>query len=377
MKKIKVLHCLETLGAGGVERRRLSIVKLLPQDRFEVQIVCTQLQSILHEEFEKLGIEITVVGKLKHPFDFSVHRKVQQVITEFRPDIIHGAVFEGVSMAAINGFLKRVPHIVIEETSDPVHRNWKANLLMKLFSGVSNKVVGVSQATCNYLKDIAEVNPCKIQLINNGVKEPRAVSESERLALKSDLNIIDGDFIIGSVGRMIDDSNKRFSDLIKAVSLLIEKGCQVKLLLVGEGKERPKYEKLVEELGISDHVIFTKYQNDVAKYYSIMDVFSLVSANESFGLVLAEAMYCHLPVVATRVGGMQYIVKENETGYLVEKFNVEAISQALERLYQHRDICDKFGEAGYQRVIQEFSEEVYVKKIEQLYEGLINTNEIS
>lgn len=372
MKKIRVLHCLETLGAGGVERRRLSIVKLLPKDRFEVKIVCTQLQSILHEEFEKLGIEIIVVGKLKHPFDFSVHRKVQQVIADFRPDIIHGAVFEGVSMAAINGFLKRVPYIVIEETSDPIHRNWKANLLMRLFSMVSDKVIGVSQATCDYLKDTAKVNPKKIQLINNGVKQPRVVSESEKTALKTALNITDEDFIVGSVGRMIDDGNKRFSDLIKAVSLLIEKGCAVKLLLVGEGKERPVYEKLVEELGISNQVIFTKYQNDVAKYYSIMDVFSLVSANESFGLVLAEAMYCHLPIVATRVGGMQYIVEDGKTGFLVEKYNVKAISEALENLYRNRGICKEFGAAGYDRVIQEFSETVYVTKIEQLYEGLMN-----
>lgn len=372
MKKIKVLHCLETLGAGGVERRRLSIVKLLPKDRFEVKIVCTQLQSILYEEFEKLGVEIIVVGQLKHPFDFSVHRKVQKVISDFRPDIIHGAVFEGVSMAAINGFLKRVPYVVIEETSDPIHRSWKANLLMKLFSVVSDKVVGVSQATCDYLEDIAKVNPDKIQLINNGVKEPRTVSEAEQIALKGSLNITEDDFIVGSVGRMIDDGNKRFSDLIKAVSLLIQKGCKVKLLLVGEGKERPNYEKLVEKLGISDRVIFTKYQNDVAKYYSIMDVFSLVSANESFGLVLAEAMYCHLPVLATRVGGMQYIVEEGHTGLLVEKFNIEAISQALETLYEHRETCKKFGEAGYQRVIQEFSEAVYVKKIEALYEELVH-----
>ncbi|WP_313803785.1 glycosyltransferase [Flavobacterium sp.] len=367
MKKIKVLHCLETLGAGGVERRRLSIVKLLPKDRFEVKIVCTQLQSILHEEFEKLGIEIIVVGKLKHPFDFTIHQKVQKVIADFRPDIIHGAVFEGVSMAAVNGFLKKVPHIVIEETSDPIHRNWKANFLLRIFSFVSDKVVGVSQATCDYLTYKAKINPKKIKLINNGVKEPRAVLETEKIALKKELHIAENDFVIGSVGRMIDDNNKRFSDLIKAVSLLFEKGLPVKLLLVGEGKERPKYEKLAEDLGISSQVIFAKYQNDVAKYYSIMDVFSLVSANESFGLVLAEAMYCRLPIVATRVGGMQYIVDENITGFLVEKFNVMAIADALETIYKNQELRTAFGENGYSRVVKEFSETVYVNKIEQLY----------
>lgn len=374
MKKIRVLHCLETLGAGGVERRRLSIVKLLPKDRFEVKIVCTQLQNQLYKEFEDLGIAIIVVGKLKHPFDFSVHKKVQQVISEFRPDIIHGAVFEGVSMAAINGFLKRVPHIVIEETSDPIHRNWKANLLLRLFSMVSDKVIGVSQATCDYLEHMAKINPKKIQLINNGVRAPRTVSEAEQNALKASLNITDEDFVVGSVGRMIDDGNKRFSDLIKAVSLLIEKKCKVKLLLVGEGKERKNYEKLVRELNISEHVIFTKYQEDVAKYYSVMDVFSLVSANESFGLVLAEAMYSKLSVVATRVGGMQYVVDDKNTGILVDKFDVSGIANALAWFYENPEKLKEFGENGYKRVMEEFSEEIYVGKIEALYKQLMSNS---
>ncbi|KGO89378.1 glycosyltransferase [Flavobacterium suncheonense] len=371
MRKIKVLHCLETLGAGGVERRRLSIVKLLPKDRFEVKIVCTQLQNQLYKEFEDLGVEIIVVGKLKHPFDFSVHQKVQKVIGDFRPDIIHGAVFEGISMAAISGFLKRVPHIILEETSDPIHRNWKANLLLRLFSMVSDKVIGVSQATCDYLEHKAKVNPDKIQLINNGVRAPRRVSEAEQVALKASLNITNEDFIVGSVGRMIDDSNKRFSDLIKAVSLLVKKKYKVKLLLVGDGKERKNYEKLANELNISEHVIFTKYQEDVAKYYSVMDVFSLVSANESFGLVLAEAMYSKLPVVATRVGGMQYVVDDKNTGILVDKFDVSSITNALAWFYENPEKLKEYGEKGYKRVVEEFAEEVYVGKIEALYKQLV------
>ncbi|ESU22154.1 hypothetical protein FEDK69T_21300 [Flavobacterium enshiense DK69] len=331
----------------------------------------------MHEEFEALGIEIVVVGKLKNPFDFSVHRKVQKVIADFCPDIIHGAVFEGVTMATINGFVKRVPYVIIEETSDPVNRSWKANLLLRIFSFFADKVVGVSPATCDYLRHTAKVKSSKIRLINNGVKAPRVVSVSETEELKKQLGITPENFVVGSVGRMMLDEHKRFSDLIKAVSLLLKKGCNVKLVLVGDGKERPHYEKLAEDLGIKEHVLFTKYQDDVDKYYSIMDVFSLVSGMEAFGLVLAEAMYCKLPVVATRVGGMQYIVEHDRTGFLVEKFDVQAISQALGSLYTDREKLKTFGENGYERVVKEFSEDIYVRKIEQLYDDLINSKELN
>ena len=91
------------------------------------------------------------------------------------------------------------------------------------------------------------------------------VQVSEQLELTKTLAIYPDEIVIGSVGRMLMDSHKRFSDLINAFALVLKKGINAKLILVGEGPERLKYEQQVQDLEITDKVIFVGYQPDVTK----------------------------------------------------------------------------------------------------------------
>lgn len=368
MRKIKILHVQETIASGGVERTRLSLAKLLDKDQFEQKIICTDASGNMVDEIRKEGVEIIAIGILKSPFQWSQHKKVKKIIQEYQPDIIHGAVFEGVTMAAINGWLKKVPIIIIEETSDPQNRSWKGNLLMTLFSKLAHKVVGVSEGvTEEYLKGKLKIPSEKAILVNNGVALPRAISDTEITATKRSVHISENDFVIGSVGRMLQDEHKRFSDLIKAFAKFASNKDNAKLLLLGDGPERMNYEKLVKELDITEKVIFAGYQQDVTLFYNLMNVFSLVSAYEAFGLVLAEAMLNKLPVVATSVGGMKYIVDHEKTGFLVERFNTDSIAEKFEVLYQNDHLRKQMGTNGYVKALVEYTEDVYAKKIESLY----------
>ncbi len=363
--KIKILHIQETIGSGGVERRRLSLAKHLDKNIFDQMFVCTNAAGNIPEEIRAEGFEVIPIGKFKSPFHWSQHKKVQKIIEDYQPDIIHGAVFEGVTMAAINGWLKKVSIIIIEETSDPQNRSWKGNLLMKLFSKLADKVVGVSEGvTEGYLKEKLQIPTKKVVLVNNGVANPRKVSQEEIVNIKKHWGLSENDFVIGSTGRMNQDSHKRFSDLINAFEIFARGKQNVKLLLVGDGKEKLSYEKLVSTLNISNKVIFCGYQSDVTLFYQMMDVFSLVSAREAFGLVLAEAMLNKLPVVATRVGGMKFIVEDQQTGFLVEPFQIEAIAEKLEYFYQYPDQRVQMGENGYEKALNNYTEEVYVNNIE-------------
>lgn len=368
---IRVLNIVDTINSGGVERRRLSMAKLLDKSKFELKIICTNAVGDFPEEFKKLGVELFEIGNLKSIFDFNQHKKVINIINNFKPHIIHGAVFEGVTLAAINGFFKRVPIIIIEETSDPQNRSWRGNLLMKIFASVSKKVIGVSPASTNYLIKKLSINPKKVVLINNGVALPKYYNEEQNANLKQQLKIKSNELVIGSIGRMDSDQTKRFSDLIKAFAILNKNEIFVKLLLVGDGREKANYEALVKELSLENYVIFAGYQNEVNPYYSIMDIFSLVSSHESFGLVLAEAMLHKIPIVATKVGGMQYIVDDNQTGFLIDKYNVEAIANKLKLLCDNENVRLKFGNSGYEKAIQNYTEQQYVANIQSLYCSLI------
>lgn len=374
---IRVLNILETISSGGVERRRLSMAKLLDKSKFELKIICTNTDGPFPEEIRKQGIEIIAIGDLSSFMDYKQHLKVMKIIDEFKPHIIHGAVFEGVTMAAINGFLKHVPIIILEETSDPQNRRWKGNLLMKILSFTADKVVGVSPAATDYLKNRLQLPPNKIVLITNGVVLPEKVSETVKQKLKEKYQIGADEIVIGSVGRMSSDAHKRFSDLIRAFAILIKKQHKVKLIMAGDGHQMEDYKQLVVELQIKDHVIFAGYQNKIENYYALFDVFCLVSAYEAFGLVLAEAMLHKLPVVATKVGGMQYIVDDNKTGFLVDKFDVKTISEKIEILCLDADLRKQFGENGYDKAMINYTEERYVNEVENLYIELVQKKKMN
>ena len=367
--RIRVLHCIETLESGGVERRRLSLVKLLDKERFEIRIICTRISGPFAEQFEKEGIPIIEVGKLTNSFKKEVHRNVRKVIREFKPHIIHGAVFEGVTMAALNGFRCSVPIRIIEETSDPQNRSKKASLFLRLLTMLTHKVVAISPSVRAYLTGQAKIPEHKVYLINNGVDPPRAVSLVEVQQLKTALGISDQDFVIGSAGR-IRDNHKAFSDLIKAMDLLRSYD-HIKLIIVGEGPDREMLTTMVADMGLSDRVLWPGYQNDMAPYYEVMDVFAIVSNREGFGLVAAEAMLHELPVIATNVGGLGTIVQSGETGFLVNRKSPDQIASNLKKFLEDATLVASMGQKGKLRAQAEFSAEVYVNKVRDLYEDLL------
>src|SRR5690606_988194 len=159
---------------------------------------------------------------------------------------------------------------------------------------------------------------------------PRAVAEEEVDALKQRHNIAATDLVIGSVGRL-RNFHKLFTDIVEAVALL-EDFSSIKILIVGEGQDRPLIVETARRLGLEEHLIMAGLQADMAPYYQAMDIYCIASHMEGFGLVAAEAMFHQLPVVATAVGGLKDIVVDRETGFLVPSHRPDKIAEKLQVL---------------------------------------------
>lgn len=372
MGKIRVLHCLETIGSGGVEQRRLSLAKYLDNSKYEQAIVCTKAIGVIPVQLQVAGCKVYPVGTLNHPFDLRTHRNVLKVIKEFRPHIIHGAVFEGVIMASICGALSRVPIIIGEETSDPANRSSKATLFLQGLSVLTHKMVGVSPAAYDYLVNKANIKKNKVVLINNGVESSVHLSDEQKNTLRKELKIEPNSFVIGFVGRLLD-SHKRISDLIKAFSSITNIYPRVQLVVIGDGPDKAMLAELASSLGVLDKIIFTGYQSNTRPFYSIMDVFVLPSVREAFGLVLVESMFAKVPVVASRVGGIPYIVKDGVTGLLFEPKDIEGLANHLRYILESPLEAAKMGEHGYEVAVKNFSAERYVQDIDNLYQSLLKT----
>lgn len=371
MSKIRVLHCLETVDSGGVEQLRLLLAKYLNSDVYEQAVVCTNASGIIPSQLQAVGCKVFTVGSLNHPFDIKIHIKVLKIIKKFKPHIIHGAVFEGVTMASICGSLSRVPIIIGEETSDPTNRSSKANLLMKSFSLLTHRMVGVSPAAYSYLVNTIKVEKKKVVLINNGVEPSAEISDMQKKVLRGRFELGTDNFIIGFVGRLFD-GYKRVSDLINAFASVVDMHPMARLLVIGDGPDKEKLIELAESLDIADKIVFAGYQSDTRPFYSIMNLFVLPSLNESFGLVLVEAMFAKVPVVASRVGGIPYIVKEKSTGLLFTPKDIIGLSQYIQYMIENPFIALDMGKQGYEVAMKDFSARRYVKDVDQFYQKLID-----
>lgn len=371
---IRVLHIMSTVMGGGVERRRLSLAKAFKGSNFQMKLLGTFKSGAIAEQIEENGVEIIEVGDFNGPFHWEKHRKIQKIIDDFQPHIIHGAVYEGVTMAAINGFIKKVPVVILEETSDPQNRSAKADFLLRIFSWTADRFIAIAPNVADYLINTAKIDSKKVITINNGVEIPRGVSPEEIKNLRNQYHVKPTDFVIGTVGRLFDD-HKKITDIIAAIKM-VENVDNLKLLVVGSGRDEELIKQKAIDLGVQDKVIFTGYQFDTAPFYRLMNVFCIASQREGFGLVAAEAMLHRLPVIATKVGGLQNVVVHDETGILIKPNQPKDIALAINKLYNDPQLLDSFADKGFKRAMDNYTEERYVKEVINLYSELLKSKNI-
>lgn len=142
--------------------------------------------------------------------------------------------------------------------------------------------------------------------------------------------------------------------LIQAFKIIKDKhfDLPLKLLIVGDGKDRLKLESLCNELKIAGDVIFTgsvDYEK-VPDFINILDIYVALSISESFGVAILEASACEKPVIVSNVGGLPEVVVNGETGFVVEAKNPQAAAVAIERLVLDEGLRIKMGKAGRLRV---------------------------
>ncbi len=160
---------------------------------------------------------------------------------------------------------------------------------------------------------------------------------------------------------------KRVTDAIE-VFARIHRAVPARLVMVGDGPERPRARERAQELGVADRVTFLGKHASVEELLSCADLVLLPSASESFGLAALEAMACGAPVVATRIGGLPEVIPDGEAGYLFPVGAVEEMAEAGIRLLTDEALHAGHREAGLELARTRFSAEAVVPRYEALYE---------
>ena len=163
---------------------------------------------------------------------------------------------------------------------------------------------------------------------------------------------------------------KRTGDVIE-IFQKVRSRTRAKLLMVGDGPDRPNSEWLADVMGVAGDVHFLGKWAEMERLLSVSDVLLLPSELESFGLVALEAMASEVPVVATRVGGIPEVVSEGTDGYLFEVGDTAAMAEATVDLLGDPDRRRRMGRAGREHAKGAFCHQDIVKQYVELYERVI------
>jgi glycosyltransferase involved in cell wall biosynthesis len=160
--------------------------------------------------------------------------------------------------------------------------------------------------------------------------------------------------------------------LLRAIRQLRESGVKdLTCLIIGEGRLEAELKDYAKAAGIEQNVRFLGYRRDIPDLLGLMDMVVMPSLRESFGIVALEAMAMKVPVVASRIGGLEEVVEHEKTGLLVPPGDAAALAEAIRGLADNPEKRRNMGKAGRQRVEQSFGLDSTVQRVEDLYMELL------
>lgn len=163
---------------------------------------------------------------------------------------------------------------------------------------------------------------------------------------------------------------KRVTDVVE-VFARVRRRVGARLVLVGDGPDRPRAQERAEELDVAEHVTFLGKHASVDELLACCDLFLLPSENESFGLAALEAMASGAPVVASRVGGIPELVPDGEAGFLLAVGDVEGMADAAVHVLADEERFSAFREAARAHAVEHFGADRLVPRYEAYYREVV------
>ncbi len=178
---------------------------------------------------------------------------------------------------------------------------------------------------------------------------------------------------LGSLGRIAEEKN--FDSLLRAMSILLERGIDCEFYLGGIGVAEQYLRNLAKELNIENKFKLLGWTSDKRKFFEEIDIFVLPSEYETFGIVLLEAMLYSTPIITSNSWGPDEIIQDGINGLKVSKDNMEImpklLADAIERFVRNEDEARKIAENAYKEFFEKYTAEIVAKKLYQICERVI------
>jgi glycosyltransferase involved in cell wall biosynthesis len=371
--RLRVVTLIDRLVQGGAERLAVEITTRLDPARFDRTLCVTRWTDPGHDayaaaiagwrgEIEQAGVRF--LGLDRTGRDLLAWRPLMRRLRT--TDVIHAHMFGSNVWAVVLGRTMRVPVVVTHEhTWAFTGERGRKQIDRHLIARGSDAFIACSREDRRRMMELEGIPDSDIRYVPNGITG-RAPTPGRDL--RAELGIPRAARVVGAVGTLREQ--KRFDVLIAASAILAERVPALRVLIAGEGEQRPVLEALIAELRLGDVVTLLGARTDVPDVLAAADVAVSSSDYEGSPLALMECMEAALPVVATRVGGVPDLIEPDVHGLLVARRDPAALAAALAELLEDPERCARMGASAQARRRAEFDLGVMVGRIEQIYEEL-------
>ena len=380
---IDVLCLTSSMDIGGAEKQISISSTKLAKKGVDVRIVCLRPLGAMGEQLRDRQVDVVSLNVERNYQMLYKLPRLLSLLLKNRPDVIHGHMYHSNVLSRLLS-----PLVPNAKSISTVHSTYETNdrglpktsdddlpevtireLMYKATDVLSDLTTFVSEASRQRYIDINAVNERQSLVIYNGIDTEEFSKDPEQRAAVRDRHAAGDEFIWLATGRFTNA--KDYPTMIRAFSRLSAPNSE--LWILGDGELKPEIKWEIQREGLADRIKLLGTTDDVPSYMSAADGFVLSSQWEGFGLVVAEAMACELPVVATRCGGPEEIVIDGETGYLCEPRDPAALAAKMDRLVATEQAeRERMGKRGRRVIEDRFNLEKIVDQWKEIYHRLLN-----
>jgi sugar transferase (PEP-CTERM/EpsH1 system associated) len=369
---IRIMHVVDHLGKGGLENGLVNLINGMDPNEFEHVVYAIRRLGPNADRLPKERVRVICQGKKDTDSPFQVWT-LARGIREVKPDIVHSRNWAAVEAVLAARMVRSCAAVHSEhglESAANVKEPWRRIWFRRLALELAHRVLSVS----HHLKELharrTGFDADRITVIHNGVDGRRFFPDpATRARVREELRLSEDEFCIGCIGNLLPVKDQM--TVLKAVADLGGSLQNWRLLIVGEGPERPKLQRFIDEhrewrgrihlLGTSDRV---------PELLNAMDLYVLPSVAEGICNSLLEAMSSGLPVIASAVGGNPEVAVDDESGLLFPAGDFRGLAERLMLVRTKPDLRRQLAQRALRRVREQFSIESMIRNYEQLYAGL-------
>lgn len=361
---MKVLFIIDTLTAGGKERRLTELLKglkFMSGISFELVVMSSDIH---YREILDLGIKVHIILR-KTKKDITIFRKLMDLLSAFKPDVVHcwdsmTAVYvlplcKLKNIKILNGMIADAPVGMTIFNKD--------YLRARLTFPLSDRIVGNSEAGLRAYR----APHSKSEVVHNGFNFTRITGLKDSELLKKEL-VTGENYLVGMVATFSD--NKDYKTYFRAAHLLLKERSDIIFFAIGKETDSDEVLSLSGAENQNNFRLLGR-RSDVESLINIMDICVLSTFTEGISNSVLEYMALGKPVIATAGGGTNEIVEDGKTGFLTKTSDPADLAEKIRYLILHPDIAQKMGEEGKKRIEDAFSIQKMVDSYFRIYSQLI------